>query len=152
VLETSRLDDVLERFRRGRDHLAIVVDEYGSVAGVVTLEDLIEEIVGEIDDEFDTPLTPVQQVGEREWLVRASLGVREASEILDLEIPTGTYESVGGLVFDALGRLPRPGDTCEAGGLAFTVDEMRGRRVTRVLVSAPPAPQELSGSGGPEPR
>jgi CBS domain containing-hemolysin-like protein len=141
VLETSRLDDVLERFRRGRDHLAIVVDEYGSVTGVVTLEDLIEEIVGEIDDEFDTPLTPVQQVGEREWLVRASLGVREASEILELEIPTGAYESVGGLVFDSLGRLPRPGDVTEAGGLAFTVDEMRGRRITRVLVSAPPPPE-----------
>ncbi len=135
VLETSRLDDLLTRFRRGRDHLAVVVDEYGSVAGVVTLEDLIEEIVGEIDDEFDMPLTAVQQVGVGEWLVRASLGVQEASEAIGHPIPEGPYESVGGLVFDALGRLPVAGESVDRDGLSFTVDEMRGQRVTRVLIS-----------------
>lgn len=137
VLETSRLDDLLARFRKGRDHLAVVVDEYGSVAGVVTLEDLIEEIVGEIDDEFDTPISPAQRVGATDWLVRASLGVGEAADLIGHELPEGPYESVGGLVFDALGRLPRPGEHVEREGIGFTVDEMRGQRVTRVLISLP---------------
>ncbi len=140
VLETARLDDLLTRFRRGRDHLAVVVDEYGSVAGVVTLEDLIEEIVGEIDDEFDTPVTPVQHVGEGAWLVRASLAISEVAELTGLEFADGPYESLGGLVFDALGRLPVPGDTIERDGVDFTVDEMRGQRVTRVRITAPPPP------------
>jgi len=137
VLETSRLDDLLARFRRGRDHLAVVVDEYGSVAGVVTLEDLIEEIVGEIDDEFDMPVTPAQRIGAADWLVRASLGVGEAADLIGHELPDGPYESVGGLVFDALGRLPRAGEHIERDGIRFTVDEMRGQRVTRVLISLP---------------
>jgi CBS domain containing-hemolysin-like protein len=144
VLETSRLDDLLARFRKGRDHLAVVVDEYGSVAGVVTLEDLIEEIVGEIDDEFDTPISPAQRVGATDWLVRASLGVGEAADLVGHELPEGPYASVGGLVFDALGRLPLPGEHVERDGIGFTVDEMRGQRVTRVLISLPsgngPAP------------
>ncbi|HWH13440.1 MAG TPA: hemolysin family protein [Miltoncostaeaceae bacterium] len=144
VLETAHLDDLLSRFRRGRDHLAVVVDEYGSVAGVVTLEDLIEEIVGEIADEFDTPITPVQQLGDREWLVRASLPVRDASEQIGVDLPTGGYESVGGLVFDALGRLPRPGDRVETPGLTFVVEEMRGRRITRVRVTVTPPEEEAS--------
>jgi len=154
VLETAHLDDLLSRFRRGRDHLAVVVDEYGSVAGVVTLEDLIEEIVGDIADEFDTPIQPVQELGEGQWLVRASLPVREASERTGLELPTGAYESVGGLVFDALGRLPRPGDRVETSGLAFVVDEMRGRRITRVRVAVTPPEAEdpdppATRAGGP---
>jgi CBS domain containing-hemolysin-like protein len=123
VPETKRLDELLREFRRTKSHLAVVVDEYGSMAGVVTLEDLLEEIVGEISDEFD-----------------ASFALEDFNERFGSHFDTDDFNSIGGVVFDAIGRLPQVGDRAERDGFRFVVREMEGSRITLLEVVEPEAP------------
>lgn len=143
VPETKRVAELLAEMQADSVHIAVVVDEYGGTAGLVTLEDLLEELVGEINDEFDVDPEPVVRVGEREVLVNASLNVGHLNEELDLELPEESWDSVGGLVFGTLGRLPEIGDSVEVEGVQMFVQRVDGRRIRRVRVILP---DEAAGS------
>jgi CBS domain containing-hemolysin-like protein len=102
---------VLDRIRAADDEIAVVVDEYGGLAGVVTVEDIAEELVGEITDEHDPAGDDGTAVGDGEWTVPGTLDIAEVERLLDADLPDGEYRTVGGLVIDELQRLPVPGDT-----------------------------------------
>jgi putative hemolysin len=127
--------------RRENQHLAIVIDEYGGTDGIATLEDLIEEVIGEIYDEYDKAVAPEGKQapgGPRE--VDGLLNLDDFAEATGLELPEGPYETVAGFVLAELGRLPEVGDTVEVEGRKITVLELDGRRIARLLVDPPPAP------------
>jgi CBS domain containing-hemolysin-like protein len=137
VPESKNAYDLLEEMRAQRTHFAIVLDEYGGVAGVVSLEDLLEELVGPIDDEHDVPTAtdPVRELGGSRFDVDATLELEELNERLGLELPTDAeYQTVGGLVFHELGRLPAKGESVTVAGVAFTVREVSDHTIRRLLV------------------
>jgi CBS domain containing-hemolysin-like protein len=133
---SRKVEDVLADFKRMKEHLAVVLDEYGGTAGVVTMEDLLEEIVGDILDEYDTTEdadTPLE-LRAGETLVDGSAHIGELNEHFGLDIPEEGYTTIGGYLFGVLGRLPQVGDRVMAGGAIFTVREMDGRRIGTVAV------------------
>jgi len=134
VPETKRVAELLTEMQARNTHVAVAVDEYGGTAGLVTLEDLLEELVGEIHDEFDEEAVDVEAVGDDGYLVNATLNVGEVNERLGLALPEGTWDSIGGLVFGTLGRVPSAGDVVELGGVTITVERVDGRRVASVLL------------------
>jgi magnesium and cobalt exporter, CNNM family len=137
VIPGSReVEEVLADFKRLKEHMAVVLDEYGGTAGVVTMEDLLEEIVGEILDEYDTPEDAEAPLHTRagETLVPGSTHIGELNEHFGLTIPDVDYTTIGGYVFGVLGRLPVVGDRVIAGGAIFTVREMDGRRIESLSV------------------
>ncbi len=141
VVPGSReVEEVLADFKRLKEHMAIVLDEYGGTAGIVTMEDLLEEIVGEILDEYDEREAP-PPMREGEQLVAGSTNIGELNSRYDLAVPEGDYTTIGGFVFGALGRLPMVGDRVTAGGATFTVRAMDGRRVDMLAVEKVPAPE-----------
>jgi CBS domain containing-hemolysin-like protein len=123
-------------------HLAIVVDEYGGTAGLVTLEDLLEELVGDIVDEFDVEEPTVERLEDGSLLVSAAYSVDDADELLDAELPQGPWDTVGGLMLDLAGRVPDPGDSVEVDGFRLTALDVRGRRIERVRIEATGAATE----------
>jgi CBS domain containing-hemolysin-like protein len=131
---TREVEDVLADMKRQKMHLAIVLDEFGGTAGLVTMEDLLEEIVGQIYDEYDRPEAApsggVPGAGQR--LLSGGMEIREVNELLALKLDASEYTTLGGLLFGALGRLPRPGDRVELPGATFEIAEMHGRRVGKV--------------------
>jgi CBS domain containing-hemolysin-like protein len=130
VVPGSReVEEVLADFKRLKEHMAIVLDEYGGTAGIVTMEDLLEEIVGEILDEYDEPEPPVAASPPGEISVSGSTNIGELNDQYDLTVPDEDYTTIGGFVFGALGRLPVIGDRVTAGGATFIVREMDGRRI-----------------------
>jgi magnesium and cobalt exporter, CNNM family len=135
VPETKRLDDLLRELQRGRMHLAIVVDEYGGSIGIVTLEDILEEIVGEIHDEHERPPASVERLPDGSYWVAARTRLEELNELLDWELPKHDYETVAGLVLSTLGRIPRRGEQFQVPGYAITVLEADERRVTAVKIA-----------------
>jgi CBS domain containing-hemolysin-like protein len=143
VIPGSReVEDVLADFKRLKDHMAIVVDEYGGTAGLVTMEDLLEEIVGEILDEYDEPHAAAPASRPGELLVAGSTNIGELNSRYELKVPEEEYTTIGGFVFGVLGRLPTVGDHVTAGGASFTVREMEGRRVeTLSMEISVPDPQ-----------
>lgn len=135
VPETKTVESLLKEFRANRIQLAMVVDEYGGVAGLVTLEDCLEEIVGEIEDETDRPgPEPVRRLGPAEYLLAGNLSIRSWADLFDQDRPDvgGRYSTVAGFVTSLLGRVPRQGDAATWRNLEFTVEEVRRRRVMRV--------------------
>jgi CBS domain containing-hemolysin-like protein len=134
VPENKRVAELLAEMQSTRTHMAIVVDEYGGTAGLATLEDLLEELVGEITDEFDEEVPNVEQLGNGDVLVNATLNVDDVNEELDLELPEGNYDSLGGLVFELLGRVPVAGDSVEVpeAMVRLIVERLDGNRVVRV--------------------
>lgn len=139
VPETVHLDDLLHTLREPGLQMAVVIDEYGGTAGVVTLEDLVEELVGEVDDEHDAPSRPdVEERGDV-LVLSGLLRDDQVAEVSDFVLPEGPYDTLGGLVMARLGRVPRRGDACEVDGWVLTVLEMDGRRVDRVQLTPPPA-------------
>ena len=136
---SREVEDVLADFKRRKEHMAIVLDEYGGTAGVVTMEDLLEEIVGEILDEYDEAEETTVRTHTGETLVPGATNVSELNEQFGTTVPDEDYTTIGGYVFGALGRLPVPGDRVTAGGATFTVREMEGRRIeTLALELTPP--------------
>jgi CBS domain containing-hemolysin-like protein len=131
---TREVEEVLADFKRLKEHMAIVLDEYGGTAGVVTMEDLLEEIVGEILDEYDEPPEHPEREGADLVIVPGSTNIGELNERYGLSVPDENYTTIGGFVFGALGRLPVVGDRMTAGGAVFTVREMDGRRIETIAV------------------
>ena len=126
VPETKPLDDLLADLQRERTELAIVVDEYGRTAGIVTIEDIIEEVVGEISDETDPAGGAVRRLANGDWFVRGHVAVSDLEDYgLELPVDTDAYNSVGGFVFAELGRLPKRGDTISANGFSIRVESVR---------------------------
>ncbi|HEX8726914.1 MAG TPA: hemolysin family protein [Gemmatimonadaceae bacterium] len=135
VVPGSReVEEVLADFKRLKEHMAIVLDEYGGTAGLVTMEDLLEEIVGEILDEYDEPLPPEALPAGDVTLVPGSMNIGEFNERFALHVPDLDYTTIGGVVFGALGRLPVVGDRVTAHGATFTVKELEGRRIETLAV------------------
>ncbi len=153
VPETKRVSDLMREMQSDKFHLAVVVNEYGGTAGLVTLEDLIEELVGEIVDEFDVEEAPVEHLPSGGLRVSARLAVDEVNDLLGADLPTGAWDTVGGLVFDLLGHVPEAGESVTSDGLRLEVDRVNGRRIERVSidrVSGPPA--EASADAGADGR
>ncbi|HEX5223917.1 MAG TPA: hemolysin family protein [Solirubrobacteraceae bacterium] len=135
VPETKPLDDLLADLQRQRTSLAVVVDEYGRVVGVVSVEDIIEEVVGEIADETDPAAGEIRRLANGDWLVRGHVAVSDLTDYgLDLPVDTDAYNSVGGFVFSELGRLPHRGDTVNADGYSIRVESVRENRIEAVRI------------------
>ena len=135
VPETKPLDDLLAELQRLRAGMAVVVDEYGRVAGIVTVEDIIEEVVGEIEDETDPRGGDIRQLANGDWFVRGHVAVTDLHDHgLSLPADSEAYNSIGGLVFTTLGRLPRRGETVSADGFSIRVESVRDNRVESVRI------------------
>jgi CBS domain containing-hemolysin-like protein len=138
---TKPLDDLLADLKRQRTSMAIVVDEYGRTEGIVTVEDIIEEVVGEIDDETDPAGGAVRRLANGEWFVRGHVALSDLMDYgLELPVDTDAYNSVGGFVFAELGRLPKRGDTISADGYSIRVESVRENRVEAVRIRESEAP------------
>jgi len=149
VPETKALDDLLAELQRERTSMAVVVDEYGRVVGIVTVEDIIEEVVGEIADETDPAAGEVRQLAGGDWFVRGHVAVTDLADYgLDLPVDSDAYNSVGGFVFAELGRLPQRGDTVNADGFSIRVESVRENRIeaVRIRERRPMPPREDRGS------
>jgi CBS domain containing-hemolysin-like protein len=141
VVPGSReVEEVLADFKRLKEHMAIVLDEYGGTAGIVTMEDLLEEIVGEILDEYDEPEPEARPTRAGEIVVPGSTNIGELNDQYELTVPDDDYTTIGGFVFGALGRLPQIGDRVSAGGATFTVRQMDGRRIETLAIDPQPKP------------
>jgi putative hemolysin len=141
VPETKKVDDLLHEMQQSRVHVAIVVDEYGGTAGLITIEDLIEEIVGEIRDEYDVEEANIEEVSDSEALFDARVSIRDVNDTLDLEIEDEDFDTLGGLLYHELGKVPNVGDEVRVDGAVVTVLTTTGRRVRKVRVTKlPPQP------------
>jgi CBS domain containing-hemolysin-like protein len=135
VPETKPLDDLLADLQRNRSTMAVVVDEYGRVAGIITVEDIIEEIVGEIDDETDPTGGDVRRLANGDWYVRGHVAIMDLADYgLHLPVDSDAYNSIGGFVFAKLGRLPKRGDTVIANGYSIRVEAVRENRIEAVRI------------------
>jgi CBS domain containing-hemolysin-like protein len=150
VPESKRLDDLLRELQQQRVHMAIVVDEYGSVTGLVTIEDLVEEVVGDIKDEYDVEEQLYERVGENEFTIDAKIDLDEFNELVDRELPEDGYDTVGGFVYSQLDKIPTVGDTVRFQDMEFTVLATKGRRVTKIKVVRGLPPVETEAERGEE--
>jgi magnesium and cobalt transporter len=138
VPESKRLNVLLKEFRGSRNHMAIVVDEYSGVAGLVTIEDVIEQIVGEIDDEFDVEDDQnIRREAERQFNVRGSTRIDEFNQFFNVELPAGEFDTVAGLVMKQFGRMPRRGESVTLGEFEFRVLRTDRRRIDSLRVTIP---------------
>jgi CBS domain containing-hemolysin-like protein len=141
VPESKPADDLLREMQASLGHIAFVVDEYGGIAGLVTMEDVIEEIVGEIVDEYDNERPPVEDLGDGSFRVTSRLTVEDLGELFDVELPKDEADTVGGLLASLLGKVPIPGARADVGGLRLVAEDTVGRRnqISTVLVQPEPA-------------
>ena len=147
VPETKALDDLLAELQRRRTSMAVVVDEYGRVAGIVTVEDIIEEVVGEIDDETDPAGGEIRRLANGDWFVRGHVAITDlADHGVDLPLDSDAYNSVGGYVFGELGRLPRRGDTVTASDYSIRVESVRENRIEAVRIRERQVPASVAAS------
>jgi CBS domain containing-hemolysin-like protein len=135
VPETKRLDELLRELKAQRIHIAIVVDEYGGTAGLLTIEDLVEEIVGEIEDEYDHAEPSVVRTGDNDAVVDAGENVYVLKELFDVEVEDGDFDTVGGLIIHYMGRIPAPNDAVDIAGLRLRVLSVTGRRIRKVRIT-----------------
>jgi putative hemolysin len=135
VPENKPLANLMREMQAHKFHLAVVADEYGEVAGIVTLEDCLEELVGDIVDEFDDETDDVERLPSGEYVVDGGFGVHDLNQLLDIEVPDEDWDTVAGFVFNTLGRVPEPGEFVEFDGWRFAVKEVHGRRIRKVVVS-----------------
>ncbi len=135
VPESKRVSELLREMQRDKVHLAMVSDEYGVITGLVTLEDLLEELVGQIRDEHDREVPELQSLGDGRYRLNASLPIIELNAALDLDLPHENWNTVGGLLYGLAGNIPRAGEGVEVDGLRFTVETVQGRRILSVLLT-----------------
>jgi len=134
VPESKKVSDLLREMQAKRTHMAIVVDEYGDTDGLVTLEDLLEEIVGEIEDEYDRDEPQVKPIDDNTFLVNGRLPIDELSELLEVDLPDEEWDTVGGLVAGLLGQVPKRGQEVSFQGLTLRAERVQGRRIAQVLI------------------
>jgi CBS domain containing-hemolysin-like protein len=151
VPESKLITELLSEFKVRRQHLAIAVDEYGGTAGIVTLEDVIEELVGEIHDEFDSEEEPVRRLDRDTALVSARIHVEELNEILGISLPDDVADTLSGLLYHFIGRVPRVGDRWSHGALSFEIQAVERQRIVRVLVRGLASVGAAAGEGAREP-
>jgi CBS domain containing-hemolysin-like protein len=132
--ESMRAADCLREMRRRKSHMVIVIDEYGGTSGLVTIEDLLEEIVGEITDEYDREEPNVEPLPDGGWRVNARMSIDEVNELLDMELPSTEWDSIGGLVLNLVGDVPKEGQEVEFQGLSLRAERVQGRRIGRVRI------------------
>ncbi|MCH8974254.1 MAG: CBS domain-containing protein, partial [Chloroflexi bacterium] len=151
VPESKRVDEMLTEFQERRVHMAIIVDEYGGVAGIVTIEDLLEEIVGEIQDEFDVDEPVIERGPSGEAVVDARMPVDEFNAEFSADISPEGFDTLGGLLYARLGKIPEPGDVVNENGLRLQVITTTGRRIRRIRVVPEPRavadPESEAGTG-----
>ncbi len=135
VPENKPVRQLMREMQSGKFHLAIVADEYGAVSGLVTLEDCLEELVGEIVDEYDNETPDVERLPSGEYLVDGGMAVSEVNDLLDIRIPDDDWDTIGGFVFNTLGHVPVAGDAIEHAGWEFEATEVEGRRIRRLRVT-----------------
>jgi putative hemolysin len=149
VPEAKKVDDLLTEMQTKRVHMAVVVDEYGGTAGLVTIEDVVEEIVGEIRDEYDhAEELPYQLVQEGEYLFSGRIDLDDVNQIASSNLPKDTSETLGGFIYSHLGKVPIPGEAVDAGGLHLIVEEVSGRRIRKVRaqrIEPPPTEEDNHG-------
>lgn len=148
IPETKKVDELLEEMQSQRIHLGIVVDEYGGVGGLVTLEDIVEEIVGEIQDEYDgAEEMPYSVVNESEYLFLGRVDLDDFNEIMHCELPKDEADTLGGYIYSRIGRVPTGGETIQHQDIQLTVDQIAGRRIRKVRVNKISAINQISGAG-----
>jgi magnesium and cobalt exporter, CNNM family len=135
VPESKKVADLLREMQREKFHIALVTDEYGSVSGLATLEDLLEELVGEITDEYDLEEPEVVEIAEGVFRVDGKVAIDEVNELLDVELPDEEWDTVGGLVLGLLGSIPEDGEEVGFQNLVFTAEQVQGRRIAKVLIT-----------------
>jgi CBS domain containing-hemolysin-like protein len=141
VPESKRVADLLREMQKEKFHIALVTDEYGSVVGLITLEDLLEELVGEITDEYDTEEPELEQVADGVFRVDGKLSIDEVNELLDVELPDEEWDTVGGLMLGLLGSIPAEGEEVSFQNLRFTAERVDGRRISKVLITREEQPE-----------
>lgn len=150
IPETKKIDELLKEFKRDKNHMAIVVDEYGGTAGLVTLEDILEEIVGEIQDEYDMEIPPIQKLDDRTYRVDARVSIEDLNEELGTKIAQKGFETVGGFIYDLVGSVPDEGKVLEYKSeqmrLKIVVEKVKGQRIKTVKVTLAPIPASDSPS------
>ena len=134
VVESQNVDDVFREMRTKKVHMAVVLDEYGGTAGIVTIEDMLEEIVGDIQDEYDVETPEIEHEGDNTYVVDGSVGMGTVNELLDVDVESDAYDTIAGMVYNQLGATPEVGETATVGPVQATVLEMDGRRVRRVRI------------------
>ena len=134
IPDSKRLDDLLRDFQENHIQIAIVVDEYGGTAGLVTIEDLLEEIVGEIEDEFDMGESLREMLSESEAVMDARISLEEVNQVFAVNLQGEGFDTLGGLLYQQLGKMPSPGDEVEVDGLTIKVISTMGRRIKQVQV------------------
>ena len=142
VPESKRIDDLLRDMRRKRVHIAVAVDEYGGVSGIVCMEDIIEEIVGDIQDEFDNEREDILQIGEGVYLCDARLNLEDLAEELKLDLPVNDFDTLGGFVFDLFGKIPVKYEKVSYGGHDFIIQDMEGHKINTVKIVLKRSPTE----------
>ena len=152
VPESKPVDDLLREMQRDQSHFAMVVDEYGGTAGLITIEDILEEIVGEIADEYDREAPGVEDLGDGRFRVPATMAIDDLADLFDVEIDEDEVDTVGGLIGKTIGRVPILGSHCELAGLSLTAERMAGRRhrIASVVVERVPEPAAVDASVEPE--
>jgi len=143
VPESKRVNEMLTEFQQRRVHLAVVVDEYGGVSGIVTIEDLLEEIVGEIEDEFDREEPSIEHLPSGEVVIDASLSVDEFNDEFKVSLEAKGFDTMGGFLLNKLGRIPLAGDMVEEAGLRMQIIATAGRRIKKVRITPKPAPDPV---------
>jgi CBS domain containing-hemolysin-like protein len=134
VPETKKGSDLLREMQKRRVHIAIVLDEYGSTVGLVTIEDLLEELVGEIADEYDREEPQMEPVDENTYRVNGRLSIDDVNELLDVELPHDEWDTVAGLMYGLLGAVPTQGEAVSFDDLEFTAEKVQGRRIAKILI------------------
>lgn len=136
IPESKKIDELLTEMKKRKTHIAIVVDEYGGTAGLVTMEDILEEIVGEIQDEYDLAEEEmVRKIDEENFRVSAKLSIEDLNEVLGSSLPEKEFETVGGYIYDLVGSVPEEGKVLQSEGLEFTVEKVSGQRIKTVKVT-----------------
>jgi putative hemolysin len=148
IPENKRVDDLLTEFRRNKTQIAVVRDEYGTVVGIVTIEDLVEEIVGEIQDEYDVEEPEWRQVDDATCIVDGRMSLVDFNDRMGVELPIDESDTLGGFVFGLLGHQPEQGETATWDGMELQVDETDGKRIQRVRVCRKPGPGDSNGTSG----
>jgi CBS domain containing-hemolysin-like protein len=134
VPESKHIDELLKELRRRKVHIAVVVDEYGGVSGIVCMEDIIEEIIGDIQDEFDNETEDILELGSGAWLCDARVNLDDLAETIQVELPIEDFDTLGGFVFDLFGKIPVKYEKASWQGIDFIVQEMEGHKINTVKI------------------